>query len=426
MTLEKIMKVEVYLTAKDTDDRLSKKADLELKQDSVREAAMVRADDCRTYQKIEGFGGAFTEAASSTLDKMSPANQEEILKAYFDKESGLAYSLCRTHINSCDFALGNYAYTETDGDVEFKDFTIDRDRKSLLPMIKRAQEMSDEPFVLFASPWSPPAWMKTTGMMNKGGKLKPEYFEAWARYYCRYIREYEKEGIKIWGITVQNEPEATQTWDSCVYTAEEEKDFVRDYLGPIMEKEGLSDVKIIIWDHNRDMLFERARVAYNDPEASKYIWGTGFHWYCGDNFDNARIHHEVFPDKQLLFTEGCQEGGPHLGSWDTGERYGKSMIHDLNNYTCGWCDWNMILDETGGPNHVNNLCSAPIIADTKNDKLLYQSSYYYIGHLAKFIRPGAEKIVCATTRDELEATACKNPDGSVAIVVMNRSDKEMP
>ena len=414
-----------FLTARDAHEQIAEKPALILNPKSESGLPSVFIDPEITFQTIEGFGGAFTEAAATTLQKMSAANQERILKAYFGINGGHGYTLCRTHINSCDFALGNYAYTETPGDTGLAQFSIDRDRRALLPMIKAAQSLGKEPFKLFASPWSPPAWMKTNGEMNRGGKLKPEYRATWASYFVRYIQEYKKEGVDIWGVTVQNEPAATQKWDSCVFTAEEERDFVRDHLGPALENAGLGHVKIVIWDHNRNMLVRRASVAYSDPAASKYIWGTGFHWYEDDKFENLELHHAAWPDKKLLFTEGCQEGGPHTGEWTLGERYARSMINDLNRWTVGWVDWNLLLDETGGPNHVGNLCSAPILADTKNNMVLLQSSYHYIGHFARFIRPGARRILCATTRENLESTAFINPDGSVAIVVLNRTEQAL-
>jgi glucosylceramidase len=418
--------IKCFLTTRDSSNRLAEQAPISLVDKQTTQLAAVYIDADKRFQTIEGFGGAFTEAAAVTLNKLSVQNQERILEAYFGSAHGHGYSLCRTHINSCDFALGNYAYTEVEGDTALQHFSLERDRQALLPMIKRAQKTATEPLKLFASPWSPPAWMKTTGKMNRGGKLKPEYRQTWAEYYVRYIHEYAKEGVAIWGLTIQNEPEATQPWDSCTYTAEEERDFVRDHLGPALENAGLGHIKIIIWDHNRDQIVRRASVAYRDPEASKYIWGTGFHWYCDDKFENLQLHHDAWPDKMLLFTEGCQEAGPHLGSWLTGERYARSMINDFNRWAVGWVDWNLLLDETGGPNHVNNLCSAPIIADTRADEVLFQSSYYYIGHFARFVRPGAERILCSTTRDDLEATAFVNPDGKVAVVVLNRTEQPLP
>ncbi|MBL8027819.1 MAG: glycoside hydrolase family 30 protein [Fibrobacteres bacterium] len=381
----------------------------------------VLLDDAVKYQKIEGFGGAFTEAAAFVYSKLNEDQQKEFIQAYFDEVNGLGYSLCRTHINSCDFALGNYAYCEKDGDYSLETFSIEHDRKLLIPLIKTALKKKQD-LRIFASPWSPPAWMKTNHQMNRGGSLKPECRKAWADYYCRYIREYSKEGIPIWGLTVQNEPEVVQTWDSCIYTAEEERDFVRDYLGPALHKEGLADVRLMIWDHNRDKIYDRAKVVYSDPEAAKYVWGTAYHWYVMDGFENVQRVHDAFPDKHLIFSEGCQEQGPHLGDYATGERYAHSIIADLNRWTEGWVDWNMLLDINGGPNHVGNFCSAPIIADADNGKLLYQSSYYYIGHFSRFIKKGAVRIVSTSTRDELETLAVINPDGKVVAIVLNRSE----
>ena len=264
--------------------------------------------------------------------------------------------------------------------------------------------------------------MKTNGQMNYGGQLKPECRDVWARYFARYIKAYAEEGIAIWGLTVQNEPAATQTWDSCIYSAGEEGAFVRDYLGPTLQKEGLADVKIMVWDHNKDIIYERAEPILSDPDTAKYVWGVGFHWYSGDEFDNLAKVHDAFPTTNLLFTEGCQEGGVRLGAWDLGERYAHDIIGDLNHWTVGWVDWNMVLDERGGPNHVDNLCDAPVIADTTRNDLYYQSSFYYMGHFSKYIRPGAVRLGHSVTTDALEITAFRNPDGSIAVVVMNRTD----
>ncbi len=226
--------VRVFRTTKNTTDRLAEKGSLTF-QAQAAEMPIVFVDSHKCFQTIEGFGGAFTESAAHTFYKMSPEVRAEILRAYFDPVTGNGYSLCRTHINSCDFSLGNYAYTEVPGDVELRHFTIEHDRHELIPMIKEAAAKVGPSFKLLASPWSPPAWMKTNGQMNHGGKLKPEYRQAWANYLVRYIQEYEKEGLPIWGLTVQNEPLATQVWDSCIYTAAEERDFVRDFIGPALE-----------------------------------------------------------------------------------------------------------------------------------------------------------------------------------------------
>ncbi len=411
------------LTARDGAHRLSEQAALGSLAD--HDLPRLWVDTRRRFQTLQGFGGAFTEAAATTWLRLSEAQRAAFLRDCFDPVLGHGYTLCRVHMNSCDFALGNYAHLETPGDFELQHFSIERDRQALLPMIRAAAEVAGRPLQLLVSPWSPPAWMKTNGRMNDGGKLRPECRRAWARCYVRFIEAYAEEGVPVWGVSVQNEPEAHQRWDSCLYSADEERDFVRDYLGPELAAAGLGHVRIVVWDHNRDVMVERASVILGDPEAAKYVWGTGFHWYGEDHFDHVQLVHDAWPDKQLLFTEGCQEGGPHHGSWDLGERYARSMINDLNRWTVGWIDWNLLLDETGGPNHVGNLCSAPVLAEPARDALLHQSSFYYIGHFARFVKPGAQRVLCAANRQALDATAFVNTDGSVAVVAMNRSEQPL-
>ncbi len=415
--------IQVILTSRDGGERMAVQPGIEFAAAPSELAETITLDASKRYQTITGFGGSFTEASAYTLSKMSPDKRAEVLNAYFDPRDGLGYTLCRTHINSADFSLDNYAHGDVPGDFELKHFDIGRDKKWLIPMIKDAMAVPGAEFRLLSSPWSPPAWMKTNGQMNYGGKLKDECRDVWARYYARYIKEYAKIGIPVWGITIQNEPAATQTWDSCIYSAEEEGAFVRDYLGPTLVSEGLEDVKVIVWDHNKDLIFERAEPILSDPETAQYVWGVGFHWYSGDEFENLARVHDAFPSTNLIFTEGCQEGGVKLGSWDLGEKYAHDIIGDLNNWTVGWIDWNMVLDERGGPNHVDNLCDAPVIADTLRNDLYYQSSFYYLGHFSKYIRPGAVRIGSSTTNDALEVTACQNEDGSTAVVVMNRTDE---
>jgi glucosylceramidase len=413
--------MQVFLTAKESTARLDEQPPLTGSQDRPTEG-QVWVESAKTFQVMEGFGGAFTESSAVTWQGLSPAGKQKVLRDYFDQSQGHGYTLCRVHMNSCDFALGNYAHLETPDDVNLTSFNIDRDRQALLPFIKAAQQVAKQPIKLLASPWSPPAWMKSNGQMNQGGHLLPQYRQAWARCYVRFIQEYALEGVPIWAVSVQNEPAATQTWDSCIYSAEEERNFVRDFLGPELAQAGLGHIKIVIWDHNRDHLVQRASTVYQDPEAAKYVWGAGFHWYGEHHFEQVQLTHDAWPDKQLLFTEGCQEGGPHTGSWALGERYAHNIINDLNRWTVGWIDWNLVLDETGGPNHVGNLCSAPILVDRANDALMHQSSYYYLGHFSRFIKPGSRRVLCASSRHDLECTAFVNPDRSVAVVVMNRTD----
>jgi glucosylceramidase len=415
----------VIQTTKDTNLRITETEGLEIGNITDNSPACVRIDPHDQYQSILGFGGAFTESGAYALSKISPNKRKEAIDAYFSPTGGLNYRFCRAHMNSCDFSLGNYSCDDTDGDVELKDFNINQDRKYLIPFIKDALKAAGSPIQLLVSPWSPPAWMKTNGAMNFGGGLKNEYRETWARFFSKFIQEYEREGIPIWGVTVQNEPMAKQTWDSCLYTAEEERDFVRDYLGPRLQLDGHADKKILIWDHNRDLLYERARTILSDEAAAKYVWGIGFHWYCGEQFDNVAATYRDFPDKPLIFTEGCIERGVKLGQWDRGEIYAHHMIGDLNSGTAGWMDWNMVLDQTGGPNHVENYCDAPVIADTETNQVFYQSSYYYIGHFSKYVAIGAKRVGCFCDNSNLETAAFLNPDGNMAVIVLNRTDEDL-
>ena len=413
--------ISVYITSKDTGQKVEQVDISHLLTTKSIESPTIKLYKNETRQEILGFGGAFTEASASVYNKLDTEKKGEIIKAYFG-EQGNGYSMARTHINSCDFSLGNYSYCDTPGDTELNYFSISRDKELLIPFVQDAMDHANTPIHILASPWSPPAWMKTNGQMNHGGKIKDEYRTTWASYFCKYINAYEKEGIPIWGISVQNEPAAKQRWDSCIYTAEEERDFIRDYLGPVLESRNLLDKKVIIWDHNRDIMIERARNELNDPEAAKYVWGTGFHWYNGDHFDAVQKVHDEFPGKHLIFTEGCQENGPHIGSWDLGERYATSIINDLNRWTVAWIDWNLILDERGGPNHVGNYCSAPIIVDIRSQDILYQSSYYYLGHFSRFIKRGDKIIACECKTDDLLALAAVNTSGIITAVVMNKKD----
>ncbi len=423
-------KVFAYTTADSTSYRLSATDTATFTEfgQPFETQVCVFVDPSKTDQTYMGIGAAITDASAETLAKLPAAKQEELLKAYFDKENGIGYSIVRTNINSCDFISDMYTYV-ADGDKELKSFNIEHDRKFKIPMIKASMKAAGGAVTFFGSPWSPPAWMKDNNNMLQGGKLKADFAGAWALYYTKFIKAYEAEGIPVWGISVQNEPMAKQRWESCIYTAEEERDFLKNHLGPTMHKEGLQDKKIIVWDHNRDLIYQRASTYFDDPEASKYAWGIGMHWYenwsGGDPmFDNVGLVHQAYPDKNILFTEGCVErfDSTKYNWWALGERYGRSMINDFNNGMVGFTDWNILLDETGGPNHVGNFCYAPVHGHTKTGELVYTNSYYYIGHFSKFIQVGAKRIISSPSRSQLLTTSFLNPDGSVVVVVMNQGN----
>ena len=425
--------IAVFTSADSTNLRLTLTDNLkfsELKQ-PIEKETYIFVDPSKTFQTFLGIGGAITDASAEVFAKLPKNKQQELLNAYFSKDKGIGYLLIRTTIHSSDFSSNSYTYI-AEGDKELKTFNIDHDRKFKIPLIKKAMETIGDKVTLYASPWSPPAFMKDNNDMLRGGKLLPEFYQAWANYYVKFINSYQKEGIPIWGLTVQNEPMAIQKWESCIYTAEEERDFLKNYLGPTLKKAGLGDKKITVWDHNRDLLSQRASTILDDPEANKYVWGIGFHWYetwSGGEpmFENVAEVHKMYPNKNLIFTEGCNEKfDPNKYQlWANGERYGKSMINDFNNGTVAWTDWNILLDENGGPNHVGNFCFAPIHSDTKTGELIYTPSYYFIGHFSKFIDKDAKRISSVSSRSQLITTSFLNLDGKLVTVVMNQTNEKV-
>lgn len=375
------------------------------------------------FQRIKGFGGAFTEAATYTLSLLPGETRDEVLKACFDKETGLGYNLGRVHIQSCDFALESYTYME-ENDTSLSTFSIEREKRWVIPSIKDAEAIRGDKISLLASPWSPPGWMKTNGRMDQGGKLLPRYKDVWAKCYIEFLDRFTKEGMDIFAVSVQNEPEAKQVWESCIYTAEEERDFVKDHLGPALAESAHKDTGIIIWDHNRDRLVPRVSTVLKDEKADRHVDGIGIHWYVSEEFENLSEVHKLFPDKPILFTEGCIEGGPRINSFATGEHYARNMIGDFSNHCTAYIDWNLALDEKGGPNHVGNFCDALIICDTEKGTVHYNSSYYAMKHFAHHIVPGARRIKTEATGGTFRHVAFKNPDGSIVVVLQNESERD--
>ena len=407
------------------------------------------------YQTITGFGGAFTESSAFLVNKLSESNRKKIMNAYFS-EDGANYSLTRTHINSCDFSLKHYAYDLVDGDKNLDHFSIDEDKKNnLIPVILEAKAISKEGFKIIASPWTSPPWMKD----NKnwvGGKLLHEYYDTWALYFSKYIDAYKKEGIDIWGVTVENEPHGNgNNWESMLYSPQEMTNFVQNYLGPTLKKEGKSEIKILGYDQNRAGIKEWVNEMYKEEKSSNYYSGTAIHWYEStyEVFpEDLQFAHKKAPHKYLIQTEACIDSEvPHWQDdawywkkeatdwgWDWASekekylhpkyapvnRYAVDIIGCLNNWVDGWVDWNMVLDTKGGPNWFKNWCVAPVIVDTDKDEVYFTPLYYVMSHFSKFMRPGALKIGCKIDNKELVATAVKNPDGSIALVVFNPTEKK--
>lgn len=377
------------------------------------------------HQELVGFGAAITEASAEALRPLPQEARDRAVEACFSSGSGNGYALARTHMGSCDFSLGNYSHAE-DKEAGLAGFTVERDRRTLLPLLRSASRYAGRPVSLIVSPWSPPAWMKDNGEMNGGGRLLPRYRADWARYFALFIAAYAEEGVPTWAVTVQNEPKACQRWDSCVWEARDERDFIRDHLGPELARSGFGDVRILGWDHNKERAYVRAAALVSDPDVASLVSGIGFHWYSGDHFGALEALAHSYPGLLLLGTEACQEGGPKPGSWDVAERYAHAILGDLAHGAHGWVDWNFVLDASGGPNHVNNFCDAPIVADAATGEIGFRPSYYAIGHFSRFITPGSVRIGTSCFTDRLESVAFERPDGKTAIVILNRGQEGIP
>jgi glucosylceramidase len=445
---ESILKVEVYETSQ-SGNNLTRITE-SLTKDASLDSILILPE--QKFQTITGFGGSFTESSAYLLNKLSKKNRDTILQAYF-AEDGARYSLTRTHIASCDFSLNNYTYAPVEGDVEMKSFNIEEDRDDLIPMIKEAQAISKDGFNIIASPWTSPPWMKD----NKeyvGGKLLPEYYDAFSLYFSKYLDAYKAEGIDIWGLTPVNEPHGNgNNWESMHFSPEEETDFVQNHLGPKLETDGFGKVNILGYDQNRGGLDEWVDAMFKDEASSKYFAGTAIHWYEStfDYLPDAlQYAHNKAPNKYLIETEGCVDSEipkwqDDAGYWrkeatDWGwdwaspedkhlhpkyspvNRYARDIIGCLNNWVDGWVDWNMVLDTKGGPNWFENWCVAPVIVDPEKDEVYFTPLYYTMAHFSKYIRPGAEIIGVDKTNDSLMVTAAKNPNGSIAVVVFNEGD----
>ncbi|MEQ9591516.1 MAG: glycoside hydrolase family 30 protein [Cyclobacteriaceae bacterium] len=420
--------------------------------DNSKEPATLKILPEEKFQTITGFGGSFTEASGSLLNRLSEDSRDKVLEAYFG-ETGARYSLTRTHMNSCDFALSNYSYAPIPDDKSLQHFSIDEDLDDIIPMIKSAMAKSKDGFKILSSPWTAPPWMKDNNSWV-GGKLLPSYYDTWALYFSKYLDAYKAEGIDIWGFTVENEPLGNgNNWESMHFSAEEMTRFVQNHLGPTLAGNGQSRVKILGYDQNREHLKDWVDVMFRDEEASKYYSGTAIHWYAStyEVFPEAlQYAHQKAPDKHLIQSEACVDAEvPHWQDdgwywskeatdwgWDWAPedekkfhpkyvpvyRYARDIIGCLNNWVDGWIDWNMVLDRQGGPNWFKNWCVAPVIVDPEADEIYFTPLYYTLAHFSKYIRPGAQRIGFELSNDVLMATAAQNPDGSIAIVILNQNE----
>ncbi len=444
------LEVEVYETSA-SGNKLKKITEFTKEGEN---AATLKIVPEEKFQTITGFGGAFTESSAYLLNQLGKENRKKIIDAYFS-EDGANYSLTRTHMNSCDFSLSNYSYSPVEGDKDLEHFSIEEDQDDLIPMIKEAMAASKDGFKIFGSPWTAAPWMKDNNNWV-GGKLLPEYYDTWALFFSKYVDAYKAEGIDIWGFTVENEPLGNgNNWESMHFSPDEMTNFVQNHLGPKLEADGKGDLKILGYDQNREHLKEWVDSQFKNEETSKYFDGTAIHWYAStfEVFpEELQYAHNKAPDKLLIQSEACIDAEIPVwqdDAWywekeatDWGfewapekdrhmhpkyapvNRYARDIIGCLNNWVDGWVDWNMVLDTKGGPNWFKNWCIAPVIVDPEKDEVYFTPLYHTMAHFSKFIRPGAVRIGLENSDGTLLATAAKNPDGSVAVVVFNQDKEE--
>jgi len=431
-------------SADGTADRLTSRGDVGVIPDFefAGPTVSVSAD---MDQELWGFGGAFTESAALVFWGLPEAERARLLELYFG-EDGLGYVFGRTHINSCDFSPDYYTFDEVDGDFDLVHFddNVTHDTTALIPFIKAAQQVlqkNGRELKLLATAWSPPAWMKNNSQMKGSDTpgLKDSCKATWAKYFSRWITAYKNHGIPIWAVTPENEPENNGMWESCVFPAQYELDFIASELGPTLKADH-PDVKLFLFDHNKDDVLDWVEALYSHPEAMQYTSGIAYHWYTGDYFESVQEIHRRFPDAIMMSTEATYDQsrlqGASIadGNWDFALGYAHEIIGDFNAGTVAWFDWNLILDQDGGPNKVGNNCDAPMISD--GEHLIIHPQYYAIGHFSKYIPPGSKRLVTSVSKshsyvgavrtygtcdasDGLQATAFRRPDGIIAVVALN-------
>lgn len=367
-----------------------------------------------TYQEFVGMGAALTEASAYSYSLLSDEKKKEFINDYFNVSN---YSLCRISIGSCDFSLKSYSYAQKH---DLSDFSIEKDKKYIIPFIQDILKVKPD-LKFLASPWSPPSFMKNTKKLTCGGKLLDKYKQTYADYLVKFINSYKDLGIDISYITVQNETNAITIWESCVYKPEDEVDFLVNYLYPTFQKNNIT-TKILIYDHNKEKLFNRALDEFNNPQAKEAASGIAFHWYSGNHFENIALCREFFPDKLLFHTEGCF-GISENNSYHN--LYAHDIAEDLNAGVNGYMDWNILLDSKGGPNHKRNYCNSPSMLTPDNSDYTKSLCYYYISHFSRVIQPSAHRIAFSKFSSDIKMTAFKNPDNSIAVVLVNGEHYDM-
>ena len=405
--------VGVWRTTADLSAALARQPDTAFGADTGPAPLTVTVDPTVRYQQMDGFGVSLTDSSSwLIMNQLTAAKRAEVMDALFGPD-GIGLSLLRQPMGSCDFSRSLYSYDDTAGDTTLAQFSLSKDEESIIPALKLA--LAQNPGIrLIASPWSPPGWMKTSGSMI-GGTLNADLYGVYADYFVKFIEAYADEGIGIYAVTPQNEPGySPSNYPGSTLTTAQQIAFIDD-LGPALKAADLS-TKIICYDHNYDY-WTVPQAILSDATAAPYTAGAGFHHYGGDPSAMTTLH-ALFPAKDIWFTEGG------IGDWNnTFDNVAHEVVEIPRNWAKSIIFWNAALDQKDGPaligDNNTNQGMVTIRSDTM-DSVTYNPQYYYLGQLSKFVKPGAWRIDSTTWEGSVETVAFQNPDGSLALVVLNR------
>jgi len=426
--------VAVYLTTPDQQQLFAQQSGLAGGKDTA--IINIRMDSSRQFQEIEGFGAAMTGSSAYVMHQyMSPSQRQALLEDLFSTDKGIGINYIRMSIGASDFSTSPYSYDDMPAgqrDDSLKHFTIEHDEKEVVPVLKQVVAINPHIHIM-GSPWSAPGWMKTSGKLE-GGSLRPDAYDVYARYFLKYIRAFGEEGIKITALTVQNEPQYEAMYPTMKMTAPEQGKFIKDHLGPLLEKEGLSgQTEIMLFDHNWNSPDYPISIL-DDSLIARYTAGAAFHCYEGAVGAMSKVH-DAHPEKGLYFTE-CS-GGSWSPAFADNLQYmvGQLLIGTVNNWSKNVLLWNMALDEKNGPttnqpgtgdgNRGCMTCRGVVTVNSKDGSVTRNVEYYALAHFSKFVRPGAKRIYSSALADKgVENVAFLNTDGSRVMVVLNTTKQE--
>lgn len=370
-----------------------------------------------------GIGASFTESAAVLVhDRLAVAERDELMRRLFDPDAGIGLSLLRQPMGASDFALDNYTYDDVpDGDPTLTAFSVARDDAAVIPLLVQARRLNPRLGVM-ATPWSPPAWMKSSRSLI-GGTLEPQAYAPYARYFVRFVEEYAARGIPVSAVTVQNEPHySPANYPGMLLTPSQEAQFVGRHLGPALAAAG-AGTRILAFDGNWAGA-ARALEVLADPVARPFLAGTAFHCYAGDPSRQDEVH-DRHPDKAIYLTE-CSGGG-WSPDFATNLRWGVHtlIIEAVRHWANAVVLWNIALDQHAGPTNGGcQDCRGVVTVDTATGGVRYNVEFYVLGHVSKFVAPGAVRV--ASTSDGnggIETVAFRNPDGAHALIVLNSPGK---